>query len=63
LRTIQGFAFGGEWAGCADVRRARPGRPPRLLRFIYQMGSPIALFTGTFPALSLSSSRWMRGAP
>ncbi|MDR6376127.1 MFS transporter [Paraburkholderia caledonica] len=54
LRSIQGFAFGGEWAGAVlmSVEHA-PAKRSGFYGSIAQMGSPIALFlsTGTFALL------------
>jgi len=56
LRSVQGLAFGGEWAGAAlmTVEHA-PAKRAGLFGGIAQMGSPVGLFlsTGTFALLTL----------
>jgi len=55
LRSVQGAAFGGEWAGAALVAvEHAPDRKAGILGSFAQMGSPIGLLmsTGTFSLLS-----------
>jgi MHS family shikimate/dehydroshikimate transporter-like MFS transporter len=55
LRCVQGFAFGGEWAGAALIAvEHAPEKRQGIFGCFPQMGSPIALFlsTGTFALLA-----------
>ena len=55
LRSVQGAAFGGEWAGAALVAvEHAPDRKAGILGSFAQMGSPVGLLmsTGTFSLLS-----------
>jgi MFS family permease len=55
LRSVQGAAFGGEWAGAALVAvEHAPERKAGILGSFAQMGSPLGLLlsTGTFSLLS-----------
>jgi MFS family permease len=55
LRSVQGFAFGGEWAGAVLIAvEHAPAKRGGFFGSIAQMGSPIALFlsTATFALLA-----------
>jgi MFS transporter, MHS family, shikimate and dehydroshikimate transport protein len=55
LRCVQGFAFGGEWAGASLIAvEHAPVKREGIFGCFPQMGSPIALFlsTGTFALLA-----------